>query len=182
MNFPRPGDLRVTSAGHAHDLIPHSMIRSIIAAVALVTSAAITTTAQAQTAARTVITLEGARNIVAGAEAEAKRNGWNVTIVVADAAGEPILLQRMDAAPFSSLEIALGKARTAARFRRATKALDESVSAGRGALLSLDGFVLLEGGEPITVDGEVIGAVGVSGASSGQDAQMARAGIAALRK
>lgn len=158
------------------------MIRSVIIASAILVSAAITTTASAQTADRKVITLDGARNIAAGAEAEAKANGWNVTIVVADAAGEPILIHRMDGAPFSSLDIALGKARTSARFRRATKALDESVSAGRVALLSLDGFVLLEGGEPVTVDGQVIGAVGVSGASAAQDAQMARAGIALLKK
>jgi|SRR5690606_32033962 len=157
------------------------MLRTAIIASNLLVSAATMTTAQAQTADRKVMTLEGARNIAAGAEAEAKRNGWNVTVVVADAAGEPILLQRMDAAPFSSIEIALGKARTAARFRRPTRALDESVSAGRGALLSLDGFVLLEGGEPVTVEGQVVGSVGVSGGTSAQDAQIARAGIAALQ-
>lgn len=157
------------------------MLRSLVIASVLAISSAIMTPLSAQTAARRVITLEGAKNMAAAAEAEAKRNGWNVTIVVADAAGEPILLQRMDSAPFSSLDIAIGKARTAARFRRPTKALDESVSAGRGALLSLDGFTLLEGGEPVTVEGEVIGSVGVSGVTSAQDAQIARAGIAALR-
>lgn len=157
------------------------LLRTAVIASVIAASSAIIAPLKAQTAARQVITLEGARNMAAAAEAEAKRNGWNVTIVVADAAGEPILLQRMDGAPFSSLDIAMGKARTAARFRRPTKSLDESVSAGRAALLSLDGFTLLEGGEPVTMDSQVIGAVGVSGVTSAQDAQIARAGIAALR-
>lgn len=157
------------------------MLRTVMAASAMALSAAVITPVQAQTADSKVLSLDGARSIVVAAEAEAKRNGWNVTIVVADAAGEPIVLHRMDGAPLSSLDIATAKARTAARFRRPTKALDESVSSGRVALLSLDGFAFMEGGEPVTVDGRVVGSVGVSGATGAQDAQMARAGIAALK-
>lgn len=157
------------------------MLRTVVVASALALSAAVTAPAQAQLADSKVMTLEGARNIAAAAEAEARRNGWNVTIVVTDAAGEPILLQRMDGAPLSSLDIAQAKARTAARFRRPTKSLEDAVAAGRPALLSFDGVTMVEGGVPVTVDDRVVGAVGVSGGSSAQDAQVARAGIGALR-
>ena len=157
------------------------ILRTLAIAGIMSISSTIIAPLSAQTATRKIITLEGAKSIAAAAEVEARNNGWKLTIVVADAAGEPIVLHRMDDAPMSSVDIARGKARTAARFRRPTKSLDESISAGRGALLTVEGLVMLEGGEPVIVDGDVIGSVGVSGGTSAQDAQVARAGIAALK-
>lgn len=116
------------------------------------------------------------------AEAEAARNQWNVAIAIVDAAGELILFHRLDGVQPVSLDIALRKARTAARFRRPTKALQDAVEAGRTVLLAIDGILPLEGGIPVVVDGQVIGAIGVSGVTSQQDAQIAQVGLAALRQ
>ena len=128
-----------------------------------------------------VISLEAARQMAQAAEAEARRNQWNVAIAVVDAAGELILFHRLDGVQPASLDIALQKARTAARLRRPTRALQDALEGGRTALLALDGLLPLEGGIPVVVDGQVIGAVGVSGVTSQQDAQIAQAGVGALR-
>lgn len=127
------------------------------------------------------IALDGARRMMAAAEAEARRNGWNVSIAVVDAWGELLLFQRLDDAPPSSVAVAQAKARTAARFRRPTKALEDAVAGGRAALLSFDGVAMIEGGVPVVVGGKVIGAIGVSGVTSAQDGVVAQAGVAALR-
>ena len=137
--------------------------------------------AQAQLRATKMLTLDGAKNIVAAAEAEAKKNNWNLAIAVVDAAGGLVLFHKMDGTGPSNVDFALGKARTAARYRRATRLLDSSLTAGRTAFLATDALPI-EGGVPIMVDGLVIGAVGCSGATSAQDAQAATAGIAALVK
>lgn len=122
---------------------------------------------------------EGARRALAAAEAEARRNGWNVSIAVVDAAGELVAFLRMDGAPPASVDLSRGKARTAARLRRPTRGFDSSATAGRTALLSTD-LVLLEGGVPIVVAGTAVGAVGVSGVTSQQDAVVAQAGAGAV--
>lgn len=128
-----------------------------------------------------VLTLEDARTIAAAAEAEAKANNWAVTIAVVDDGGHLLWLQRLDnAAPVSS-HIAPAKARTAALGRRETKVYEDMINSGRVSFLSapeLDG--MLEGGVPVMVGGQCAGAVGVSGVKSSEDAQIARAGIAAL--
>lgn len=126
-----------------------------------------------------VLGAEGARRALAAAEAEARRNGWNVSIAVVDLAGELLAFHRMDGAPAASVDLSRGKARTAARLRRPTRALDSSATAGRAALLTV-GMVLLEGGVPIVVGGTVVGAVGVSGVTSQQDATVAQAGAGAV--
>ncbi len=131
-------------------------------------------------AQRSVLTLEGAKAIAAAAEAEARRNNWNVAIAVVDAYGELVLFLKMDDVQQQSVDIAQGKARTAARMRRPTKALDDAVAGGRTVLLAVDGVLPLEGGVPIIVGGLAIGAVGVSGVTSAQDAQVASAGIRAV--
>ena len=122
-----------------------------------------------------------ARAIADAAQAEATRNQWAVTIAVVDSGGHLLHLQRLDgAAPISS-EIAPAKARTAALGRRESKVYEDMINQGRVSFLSapvLQG--MLEGGVPIMVDGQCIGAVGVSGVKSSEDAQIARAGIAAL--
>lgn len=137
--------------------------------------------AQAQLAQRPVLTLAAVKQVVHAAEAEAVRNGWHVSIAVVDEHGELLAFQRMDGASYVSTDISQGKARTAARFRRATKTLADQLAEGRLALLSLDGITALQGGLPITVNGVVIGGIGVSGVTSEQDEVIAAAGIAALR-
>ena len=129
------------------------------------------------------ITLEQAKKVLVGAEAEAKKNSWNVVMVVLDSGGNLVMLQRMDGAQFGSIEVAKDKAYSAVAFRRPTKAFDDALAQGGANLriLKLSGATPLEGGIPIVVDGKLIGAVGVSGVTSAQDAQIGRAGIDSLK-
>lgn len=147
--------------------------------IALIAAAPARVHAQVRVA-RTVAS-DGAQRAISAAVDEARRQGWAVSIAVVDPAGELVAFLRMDGAPQSSVDISRGKARTAARFRRPTKALDSTLTAGRLPLLSFEGATLVEGGVPIVINGEVVGAVGVSGATSAQDAQVARAGVAAVQ-
>jgi len=138
--------------------------------------------ASAQTTDRRVITLDGAKAILAAAEAEAVKNKWTVAIAVVDESGNLIAFHRIDDTQVGSIDIALGKARTAARMKRPTKALEDAVAGGRTVMLAIEGITPLEGGVPVMLDGRVIGAVGVSGVTSQQDAQVAQAGAAALKR
>jgi glc operon protein GlcG len=127
------------------------------------------------------LTQEDARRIAAAAEAEAKTHRWAVTIAVVDDGGHLLWLQRLDGAAPISAQIAPAKARTSALGRRESKVYEDMINGGRSAFLSapsLDG--MLEGGVPVMVDGHCVGAVGVSGVKASEDAQIARAGIAAL--
>ena len=128
-----------------------------------------------------ILTLDDVKAIAAASEAEAARNNWAVTIAIVDSGGHLLWLQRLDgAAPISS-EIAPAKARTAALGRRESKVYEDMINGGRVSFLSAPSLQgLLEGGVPILVDGACVGAVGVSGVKSTEDAQIARAGIAAL--
>jgi len=127
-----------------------------------------------------VLSLDDAKRIAAAAEAEALRNQWRVVIAICDDGGHLLLLHRLDdAAPISSA-IAPAKARTAALGKRESKLYEDMINQGRAAFLSAPLDAMLEGGVPILVDGHVVGAVGVSGVKSSEDAQIARAGIAAL--
>ena len=137
--------------------------------------------ASAQLRDTKLITYDGARNIMAAAEAEARKNNWNLAIAVVDAAGGLVMFHKMDGAGPSNVDFAIAKARTAARYRRASRLIDSAVTAGRMAFLATDALPI-EGGIPIVIDGLVIGAVGASGATSAQDAQSAQAGINALVK
>lgn len=127
------------------------------------------------------LTLAAAKAIAAAAEAFALERGWPVAIAVVDAAGGLMYFQLLDDTQPGSQDVALHKARTAARFKRPTKALEDAVAGGRQALLSLPGVTAVEGGVPIEVGGRVVGAVGVSGMQSSQDSQVAVAGLAAFR-
>ena len=119
--------------------------------------------------------------IAAGCEAEALKQNWAVSIAIVDDGGHLLWLQRLDGAHLSSIQIATGKAHTSAVGRRTTKMYEEVVAGGRNAFLSVPGgLTLIEGGEHIMVDGECVGAVGVSGVKSAEDAQVARAGINAF--
>jgi uncharacterized protein GlcG (DUF336 family) len=116
------------------------------------------------------------------ARAEAQANGWAVTIAIVDDGGHLLWLQRLDGAAPVSAQIAPAKARTAALGRRESKGYEDMINQGRTSFLSAPGIEgLLEGGVPVMVEGHCIGAVGVSGVKSNEDAQIARAGIAALQ-
>jgi uncharacterized protein GlcG (DUF336 family) len=129
-----------------------------------------------------VLTLDDLKKIAAAAEAEAKAHNWAVTISIVDDGGHLLWLQRLDGAAPVSASIAPAKARTAALGRRETRVYEEMINNGRFSFLSapvVEG--MLEGGVPIIVSGQCVGAVGVSGVKSAEDVQIARAGIAALQ-
>lgn len=128
---------------------------------------------------RETMTLDDVKKIAAAAEAEALRNNWAVSIAICDDGGHLLWLQRLDGANPMSAEVAPGKARAAAIARKPSKALEDMVNAGRTAALAMP-LMPLEGGELILVNGNVVGAVGVSGVKAAEDAQIARAGVAAL--
>jgi glc operon protein GlcG len=128
------------------------------------------------------LSLEDARRAAAAAEAEARQHGWAVAIAVVDDGGHLLWLQRLDGAAPISAQIAPAKARTAALGRRESRVYEEMINGPRAAFLSAPGLDgMLEGGVPIIVDGHCVGAVGVSGVKSSEDAQIARAGIVALQ-
>ena len=127
------------------------------------------------------LSLEDVKRIAAASEAEALKNAWAVSIAIVDDGGHLLWLQRLDGAGPLSAHIAPAKARTSALGRRESRFYEDMINQGRPAFLSVplaDG--LLEGGVPVVVDGQVVGAVGVSGVKSAEDAQIAKAGIAAL--
>jgi uncharacterized protein GlcG (DUF336 family) len=131
------------------------------------------------------INLENAKKMVAAAEAEARKNNWPVVVSIIDSGGNLVMLQRMDNTQLGSIEIATGKAMTALKLRRPTKVLQDLIAQGGVHLRMLNiypGVTPLEGGLLIVADGKIIGAIGVSGVTSEQDAQVARAGLAALGK
>ncbi len=129
------------------------------------------------------ISLENAKKIAAAAAAEARKNSWNVAIAVVDPAGTLVYFEKLDGTQNASVTVAIEKARTSAQFKRATKAFQDVVAAGGDGLriLSLPGAVPVEGGVPALIDGRIVGAVGVSGATSAQDGQVAAVGVAAVK-
>ena len=130
---------------------------------------------------RPFLSLTDVKRMVAAAEAEAQTNGWIVTIAVVDDGGHLLWLQRLDGAAPISAHIAPAKARTAALGRRESRIYEEMINGGRTSFLSVPEIEgLLEGGVPILVEGHCLGAIGVSGVKSSEDAQIAKAGIAAL--
>jgi glc operon protein GlcG len=137
--------------------------------------------AQAQLLQNKALSLGAARKMVAAAEAEAERNHWGGVVAVVDDGGWLILLERMDhPAMTASVELAEGKARSAALFKKPTQALEEAINHGRYAAITARGFIEMQGGLPILVDGEVIGGIGASFATPKEDEQVAKAGLAAL--
>jgi glc operon protein GlcG len=136
----------------------------------------------AQLAEKKALTLATAKQIAAAAEAEATSNKFAMVITILDDGGNMIYQERMDDAQLASIQISLGKARTAVSFRRPTKALEDAIGGGRTAILSLPGAVLVEGGLPLMADGKVIGSIGISGGTSAQDGMVAKAGVDAFMK
>jgi glc operon protein GlcG len=134
----------------------------------------------AQLLEKKVLTLEVAEKVAAAAEAEAKKRNATVVIVVVDDGGYPIILKRLDDTQVASVDVGIGKARTAAIFRRPSAVFEEQIRSGRVASLVLPGVTPLQGGLPLVYQGKVIGAVGVSGNTPQEDEDIAKAGVAAF--
>jgi uncharacterized protein GlcG (DUF336 family) len=129
------------------------------------------------------ITLEMAKKVMAAAEAEAEKNKWPVVITILDSGGNIVMLHRYEDAQLASLPLAEGKARTALMFKRPSKALEDAVAAGGAGLrfAALQNVTPLSGGNLILVDGKIVGAIGVSGVTSAQHAQIVQAGLDAVK-
>ena len=146
--------------------------------LALVLSLSFSAAAKAQLPVKNVLTLQAAKKIAAAAEAEAKKRGATVVIVVVDDGGHLLLLERLDDTQVASVEVGIGKARTAAIFRRPSKVFEDQVRNGRVAALALPGATPLQGGIPIMFENKVIGAIGVSGNTPQEDEDIAKVGAA----
>ena len=129
------------------------------------------------------ITLDNARKAAAPAVAEARKNSWMMAVAVVDPAGELVYFEKMDGTQNGSVTVAIAKARSAALFKRPTKAFQDTLAAGGDGLriLRLENAVPVEGGIPLIMDGKIVGAIGLSGGTSQQDGQCAQAGAAALK-
>ncbi len=149
--------------------------RAVLLSTLLVTAPAI----RAELPVKNVLTLNVAQKIAAAAEAEANRRHLTAVIVVVDDGGHLLVLHRLDNTQVASVEVGIGKARTAAIFRRPSKDFEDQIREGRVAALALTGATPLQGGIPIKLDGKVIGAIGVSGESPQEDEEVAKAGAAA---
>ncbi|MCK1512161.1 heme-binding protein [Bradyrhizobium sp. 190] len=152
-------------------------MRTILVAAAL---AALTVGASAQDKRPdygTAVNAAGAKKIAAGVVAECQKNGWNVAVAVVDNHGFLVYFERMDNTQTASMDIAVGKARAAATYRRPTRVFMEAINKGGSATITLPGVFASPGGVPIMVDGKVTGGVGVSGVTGDQDEQCAKAGL-----
>jgi uncharacterized protein GlcG (DUF336 family) len=167
-------------SNEGHDMTCRLIRRSLLA-LALVALALPAYPVAQQLPTRRTLTLDAAKKIAAAAEAEAKKNNWAVSIAVVDDGGHLMLFQRIDGAKLGVADIAIRKARTAVYFQGETKGMEEEVhKGGRTPLLAIEGFMPLEGGVPLMVGGQLVGAIGVSGVTGQQDAQCALAGAKAL--
>ena len=131
----------------------------------------------------TNLTVDMAKKAAAPALAEARKNQWMMAVAIVDTAGELVYFERMDDTQVGSVQVAMDKARSAARFKRPTKAFQDALAAGGEGLriLALNGAVPVDGGLPLVVGGKIVGAIGASGGTSAQDGQVAAAGVAALK-
>jgi glc operon protein GlcG len=135
---------------------------------------------RAELPSKPYLTLDAARKVAAAAEAEANRRHAGVVIVVVDEGGHMLVLNRLDDTQVASVDVGIGKARTAAIFRRPSRDFEEQIKTGRVAALALPGSTPLQGGIPLSVNGRVIGAIGVSGQTPQEDEDIAKAGAAAF--
>ena len=138
------------------------------------------TGAHAQLQEKKILTLEAAEKVAAAAEAEAKKRAATIVIVVVDDGGYPIVLKRLNDTQVASVDVGIGKARTAAIFRRSSKDFEDQIKNGRLASLVLPGATPLQGGVPLISDGKVVGAIGVSGNTPQEDEDIAKAGAASF--
>lgn len=149
--------------------------------LAVLATLMMTFSAHAQLPTKRVLTLDVAKKIVEAAEVEAQRRGATVVIVIVDDAGYPLVLHRLDDTQVASVDVGIGKARTAAIFRRPSRVFEDQIKNGRVAALALAGATPLQGGVPIEYEGRVIGAIGVSGNTPQEDEDIALAGAAAAQ-
>ena len=145
-------------------------------------SLALSTGALGQLAEKKTLTLAVAKQVAAAAEAEAAKNKFTMVIAIVDEGGNLIYLEKMDETQFGSIDVAQAKAHTAIGFKRPTKVFQDAVAGGNTSILKLPGVVATEGGIPLTADGKIIGAIGVSGGTSQQDGTVAQAGADSLAK
>ena len=138
--------------------------------------------AWAQLATKKVLTLAVAKQIASAAEDEAAKNKYSMVITIVDDGGNLMYLEKMDDTQLGSIEVAQAKAHTALAFKRPSKAFQDAVAGGNVSVLKLPGAIATEGGIPLLVDGKIVGAIGVSGGTSAQDASVAAAGVNALAK
>lgn len=126
---------------------------------------------------------ESARKVAAAAIAEARKSSWNMAVAIVDPAGELVYFEKLDGTQAASVNIAIDKARSSARFKRPTKALQDVLATGGAGLrmLALDSAMPVEGGIPIVMDGKLVGAIGVSGGTSQQDGQVATVAVAVVK-
>jgi len=142
----------------------------------------VTAARSAEVADKKALTLDGAKKVAAAAAAEAARNNEGAAIAVVDDGGNLMYLERIDGTFAAGARISIGKARTAALFKKPTAAFEDIIKNGRTAMVALEDFTPLQGGVPIELDGKVVGAIGVSGAANQQrDEAVAKAGAAALK-
>ena len=158
------------------------MVRFVVA-VMFALGALASAVAQMPNPYGTAISLENAKKAAAPALAEAAKNNWRVAVAIVGPGGALIYYEKMDNTQLGSAEVAIDKARTAALFKRPTKAFQDALAAGGEGLriLTLKGVVAAEGGIPLVMDGKIVGAIGVSGATSAQDAQCAKAGADTIK-
>ena len=128
----------------------------------------------------TPVTTAAAKKMAAGVIAECQKNGWNVAVAVVDNHGYLVYFERMENTQYASMDIAIGKAKSAATYRRTTRVFAEGINKGSPSTATLPGVFASPGGVPVTVDDKVIGAVGVSGVTGDQDEQCAKAGLAGM--
>ena len=129
------------------------------------------------------ISLDNAKKLAAGAAAEARKNNWGMAIAVTDPAGTLVYFEKMDGTQTGSINIAIGKARSAAIFKRPTKVFQDLLAKGPDFtfLLGLEGAVVVQGGIPIVMNGQIVGAMGASGGTGPQDVQVVEAGLATMK-
>ncbi len=181
--FPVALDYTARPPIHRRPQVMKTSLRvTVVFAVLFLTFASRHAHAQAMANPYGQISLEVARKVADAAIAEGKKNGWNVAAAVVDSAGDLVFFERMDNTQSASMVIAQEKARTAARFKRPSKSLEDALAGGRQAILGIPGATPVEGGIPLVVDGKIVGAIGVSGATSPQDGQCSQAGADTLGK
>ncbi len=163
-------------------MFPRSFLKFAVLVVLCVTCAA-AASAQMPNPYGPSIGLDNAKKVAAPALAEARKNNWNMAVAIVDVSGNLVYFEKLDNTQIASSNIAIEKARASAQFKRPTKALQDALAAGGDGLriLGLPGAVPVEGGFPVIVDGKIIGAIGVSGGTSAQDAQCAQAGASVLK-
>ncbi len=155
-----------------------TFVKSVLVAMFLL---ALTVSAKAQVLDKKMLTLESAKKIAASADAEAKKRNARVVIAIVDDGGNLIFLERLDDTQVASVDVGIGKARTAAIFRRPSREFEDQIRSGRIAALALPGATPLQGGIPIFFEGKVIGAIGVSGETPAEDEEIAKVGASSFK-